>query len=155
MVGHGPYDERGKKMKKSGMLLLVFCSMIALLVVPGIATADTIVLPSDPPPNPSGINDYRSMSQFGGGDLFDLINLTNGTQQLDPAVVYYTPSNSNSPGWVNGLATQHTYVINLPSPAGGQPDHRDRDGDRLRGPDLAGRQSSVIRLVFFVSGMTR
>ncbi|MGA2955489.1 MAG: PEP-CTERM sorting domain-containing protein [Thermodesulfobacteriota bacterium] len=100
-------------MKKSFMLFVALCGVIALLVAPGIAVADTFDLTA-----------YRDFSLF-NQVVFNVVDLSNAQQQHDPVVDYYTPLYSNWPGWVDpsfGLPNgkQHTYVIDLTTPIGGQ-----------------------------------
>ena len=115
-------------MKKSVVLLMAFWGVVALLVAPGIAVADIFVFPSDP----NGVGAYRNFGDLTGYEAaLACVSLTNGVVRPDPAQVLYTPPNSHSPGWITylslnptpvyaTLADQHTYVINLPSPTGGQ-----------------------------------
>ncbi len=100
-------------MKNSFMLFVAFCGVIAFLVAPGIAVADTFDLTA-----------YRDFSLF-NQVVFNVVALSNAQQQHDPVIDYYTPLNSNWPGWVDpsfGLpgGQQHTYVIDLSTPIGGQ-----------------------------------
>jgi hypothetical protein len=118
-------------MKKSFMLFLTFCGVIAFLVAPGIVVADTFVLPSDP----NGVGDYRVFGNLiGYAAALNCVDINNVVVMGDPSQVQYTPTpgepgwipQPSSPptnsqvGWVPILGGQHTYVINLPSPTGGQ-----------------------------------
>ena len=115
-------------MKKSLMLFLVFCGVIALLAAPGMVVADDFVFFSDP----NGQGSYRDFSIFVNFMIPNqpyLFSLSNEVQLLDPPYISipYTPG-PNQPGYVdprffqdNNLPNQqHTYIINLPSPIGGQ-----------------------------------
>jgi PEP-CTERM motif len=111
-------------MKKSFMLLLAFCGVMAVLLAPGIVMADNFVFVSDMNPHGS----YRDFSLFIPYclDLGDQTITPNAVEQLFAAHVEYTPQNSTSPGWVDPAydwpsgSGQHTYVLNFPSPTGGQ-----------------------------------
>jgi hypothetical protein len=118
--------------KKSFLFFLTVCSMLGLLAAPGPAGADYFVFPSPPDinalGNPSGA--YRDFSIFSQNTL-DVAGISNAVKLPAAAHVEYTPANDTQPGWVNhgidwypdvnGPLIQHTYVINLPSPTGGQP----------------------------------
>ncbi len=115
-------------MKKSCMLSLALCGAVALLVAPALAVADTYVFPS-PANNNQGLGNYRDISAFTSSILTIMMNdpgIETIQQELPAAAqVTYTPTTSTSPGWSfgrvgQGLA-QITYVINLPSPTGGNP----------------------------------
>ncbi len=114
-------------MKKSFMLFLAFCGVIAFLAVPGIVAADTFVFPHDP----NGVGAFRNFGDLTGYEAaLACVSLTNAVVLPDPAEVLYTPLNDHSPGWITylllnpvvyaTLADQHTYIIDLPSPTGGQ-----------------------------------
>ena len=121
--------------KKSCMFLLAVCTMLGFLAAPGPAAADYFVFPH--PPDVNGLGNisgaYRDFSIFCQNTL-DVVNLgpVIGVPQGLPAAaqVVYTPTNPTQPGWVNhGIdwypdvndpLVQHTYIIDLPSPTGGQ-----------------------------------
>ncbi len=114
-------------MKKSFMLLLAFCGVIVFLVAPGIVAADTFVFPNDP----NGVGAFRNFGDLTGYEAaLACVSLTNAVVLPDPTQVVYTPLNNHSPGWITylslnpvvyaTLADQHTYIIDLPSPTGGQ-----------------------------------
>jgi hypothetical protein len=119
-------------MKKLFNLSLTVFSAIVLLASPGTAAADYFVFPSPPDinslGNPSGA--YRDFSLFNQNTL-DVAGISNAVKLPSAPYVEYTPVNNTQPGWVNhgidwypnvnGPLIQHTYVINLPSPTGGQP----------------------------------
>jgi hypothetical protein len=119
-------------MKKLCMLLLAVCGVVALLIAPGPAAADYFVFPSPPDVNALGniSGAYRDFSIFSQNTL-DVAGISNALKLPAAAHVEYTPANNTQPGWVNhgidwypdvnGPLIQHTYVINLPSPTGGQP----------------------------------
>ena len=114
-------------MKKSVKLFLACCGVIAFLVAPGIVAADTFVFPDDP----NGVGAFRNFGDLTGYEAaLACVSLTNAVVLPDPAQVLYTPLNNHSPGWITylslnpvvyaTLADQHTYIIDLPSPTGGQ-----------------------------------
>jgi hypothetical protein len=121
----GRKNEECTEMKKSCMSFLTLCGVVALLAAPGPAAADYFVFPSPPDVNvfgnPSGA--YRDFSIFNQNTL-DVAGISNAVKLPAAAHVEYTPANDSQPGWVNpGIdwpGGQHTYVINLPSPTGGQ-----------------------------------
>ena len=114
-------------MKKLYLLLVQFCGVIAFLVAPGLVSADTFVFPDDP----NSVGAFRNFGDLTGYEAaLACVSLTNAVPLPDPAQVSYTPKNSDSPGWITYLslnpvvyatsADQHTYIIDLPSPTGGQ-----------------------------------
>jgi hypothetical protein len=117
-------------MKRSlALFLAVFCSF-ALWAAPGPVAADYFVFPSPPDVNALGnlSGAYRDFSLFSQNTL-DVAGFLNAVAMPAAAHVEYTPANNTQPGWVNeaydwplvnGQLIQHTYVINLPSPTGGQ-----------------------------------
>jgi hypothetical protein len=113
--------------KKSVKLFLACCGVIAFLVAPGIVAADIFVFPD----NPNGVGAFRNFGNLTGYEAaLACVSLTNAVQLPDPTQVVYTPLNNHSPGWITYLslnpvviatsADQHTYIIDLPSPTGGQ-----------------------------------
>ena len=116
-------------MKKIFMAAMI--GAIALLASPGSSTADYFVFPSPPDVNVYGnlSGAYRDFSIFSQNTL-DVAGISNAVKLPAAAHVEYTPTNNTQPGWVNhgidwypdvnGPLIQHTYVINLPSPTGGQ-----------------------------------
>jgi hypothetical protein len=117
-------------MKRLCVLLLAVCGVVALLAAPGPAAADYFVFPSPPDINALGniSGAYRDFSLFNQNTL-DVVKLNypfslNAVKLPAAAYIEYTPANNTQPGWVNpGIdwpGGQHTYVINLPSPTGGQ-----------------------------------
>jgi hypothetical protein len=112
-------------MKKLCMLLLAACGVVGLLAAPGPAAADYFVFPSPPDVNEFGniSGAYRDFSIFSQNTL-DVAGISNAVKLPAAAHVEYTPANNTQPGWVNpGIdwgGGQHTYVINLLSPTGGQ-----------------------------------
>jgi hypothetical protein len=111
-------------MKKPFFLVVILCGIFGLLAAPGTVAADQFVFVSDMNPHGS----YRDFSVFFTGclDLIPSDFQINAMQQLTAAHVEYTPQNSSSPGWVDPAydwpagSGQHTYVLNFPSPTGGQ-----------------------------------
>jgi hypothetical protein len=112
-------------MKQAPLLALIACAVVVALAAPGPAAADYFVFPSPPDVNafgnPSGA--YRDFSIFSQNTL-DVAGISNAVKLPAAAHVEYTPTNDIQPGWVNPgydwPGGQHTYVINLPSPTGGQ-----------------------------------
>jgi hypothetical protein len=112
-------------------LLLAVFGVVALLAAPGPAAADYFVFPSPPDVNVFGniSGAYRDFSIFSQNTL-DVAGISNAVKLPAAPRVEYTPANNAQPGWVNhgidwypdvkGPLIQHTYVINLPSPTGGQ-----------------------------------
>jgi|MudIll2142460700_1097286.scaffolds.fasta_scaffold04798_4 hypothetical protein len=106
-------------MKKNLLLALIAYAMVCALAAPGPAVADYFVFPSDP----NGVGAYRDFSIFSQNTL-DVAGYLNAVKLPSAPHVEYTPTNNTQPGWVNPAydwpGGQHTYVINLPSPTGGQ-----------------------------------
>jgi hypothetical protein len=98
-------------MKKSFMLFVAFCGVIALLVAPGIAVADTFEL--------TAFRDFSLFNQI----VLNVVDPSNVVQAQDPDVVSYTPL-PGQPGYVLpsfGLpGVEHNYIINFPGIIGGQ-----------------------------------
>jgi hypothetical protein len=119
------------KMRKLFNLLLAVLGAVVLLASPGIVAADYFVFPSPPDVNEFGniSGAYRDFSIFSQNTL-DVAGISNAVKLPAALRVEYTPANNTQPGWVNhgidwypnvnGPLIQHTYVINLPSPTGGQ-----------------------------------
>jgi hypothetical protein len=101
--------------------------LISVQVFLGAATgtADLFVFPSPPDINALGnlSGAYRDFSIFSQNTL-DVAGYMNAVKLPSSAHVEYTPANNTQPGWVNKgydwPGGQHTYVVNLLSPTGGQ-----------------------------------
>jgi peptidoglycan/xylan/chitin deacetylase (PgdA/CDA1 family) len=61
---------------------------------------------------------YRPWSLFLDPATYNVLNFANTRVLPAQADTLYVPADASSPGWVNGLAGQHGYVIKLPSPTG-------------------------------------
>jgi hypothetical protein len=114
--------------KKEGFMKtfwIVILISVQVVMGAGPAAADYFVFPSPPDINSLGnlAGAYRDFSIFGQNTL-DVAGYLNAVKMPAAAQVLYTPSNNTQPGWVNKgydwSGGQHTYVINLPSPTGGQ-----------------------------------
>ena len=106
-------------------ILIVFLVSVQVLLGASAGTADYFIFPSPPDINAQGnlSGAYRDFSIFGQNTL-DVAGYLNAVKLAASARVEYTPANNSEPGWVNPgydwSGGQHTYVINLLSPTGGQ-----------------------------------
>src|SRR5271157_4231742 len=106
-------------MKKSYVLLMALCGVVAFLAVPGIVAATDFVLPD----NPNGVGAYRNSSYWNSAvwgvaaptPPYNIVFASEASVLLNG----YTPT-AGQPGYIDDFTTQYTYRMNFPSPTGGQ-----------------------------------